>query len=394
MRVAFSLIGGKGWTGGSHYLKNLLIALREASGGSVEPLLFTGTDRMDEVDQIRPFVSEVITDSRFAESTFPSFMRQVVRKLTDNDHAVKWLFRRWKVDVVFHAGLFGKRFEFPCVNWIADFQHLRLPDMFTHKERAFRDMLFEKIISQSRRLVLSSEAAHHDFRTFFPGSTVLVDTLRFVARVPEDAYSLHPWNTVREYGVPEKFIFLPNQFWKHKNHMAVIRAVRLLRDNGRDIFVVCSGNEQDHRYPGYADLLKAEAKELGIQDHISFLGLIPMDHVYLFMRQAAAVLNPSFFEGWSTTVEETKSLGKRIIVSDISVHREQDPEGGLYFDPASPEDLADKLSTVWDETLPGPDRAMEERARAMMKERWAAFGRTFLNILTKTAHTGPQQTFH
>ena len=383
MRVAFSLIGGKGWTGGSHYLNNLLIALREASGGSVEPLLFTGTDRLDEVGKIRPFVSEVIPDSSFTESTFPSFMRQVVRKLTDNDHAAKWLFRRWKVDVVFHAGLFGKRFEFPCVNWIADFQHLRLPDMFSQKERNFRDMLFEKYISQSRRLVLSSEAAHHDFRTFFPGSALPVDILRFVAQIPENIYQQRPWDIVKKYEVPEKFFYLPNQFWKHKNHRVVIEALKILRGKSRSVFMVCTGNEQDHRNPGYLDLLKTEVSMHGLQNHVAFLGLIPAEHVYHFMRQSVSVLNPSFFEGWSTTVEETKSLGKKIILSDIPVHREQAPSGGVYFDPNFAENLAELMLRIWEETLPGPDVDMEDRAHALIKRRMRSFGEAFIDILRK-----------
>ncbi len=41
------------------------------------------------------------------------------------------------------------------------------------------------------------------------------------------------------------------------------------------------------------------------------------------LRGAAAVLQPSRFEGWSTIIEDAKSLGKPIVASDIAVHREQ-----------------------------------------------------------------------
>jgi glycosyltransferase involved in cell wall biosynthesis len=74
----------------------------------------------------------------------------------------------------------------------------------------------------------------------------------------------------------------------------------------------------------YVDgLLKfIEDKDLGRNNRI--LGLINYVDVLFLMRSCVAVLNPSRFEGWSSTVEEAKSMGKRLILSSIPVHREQD----------------------------------------------------------------------
>ena len=44
MRVAFTLIGGTGWTGGVNYLENLLSAVAEQPDCKVESVLFAGTD--------------------------------------------------------------------------------------------------------------------------------------------------------------------------------------------------------------------------------------------------------------------------------------------------------------------------------------------------------------
>ena len=56
-------------------------------------------------------------------------------------------------------------------------------------------------------------------------------------------------------------------------------------------------------------------------------------HLFQIMRRSLAVLQPSLFEGWSTTLEEARSIGKRTIVSDIAVHREQDLHTAMYFRP-------------------------------------------------------------
>ena len=77
-----------------------------------------------------------------------------------------------------------------------------------------------------------------------------------------------------------------------------------------------------------------------------YLGMIPLDHVYALLRMSTALINPSSFEGWSTTVEEAKSFGVPMILSDIDVHREQTGGTARYFGIDDPDSLADHLSDV------------------------------------------------
>jgi glycosyltransferase involved in cell wall biosynthesis len=271
----------------------------------------------------------------------------------------------------------------PCVNWIADFQHLHMPEMFSWRERKLRDKNFRALALMSKRLVFSSESAKKDFESFMPDYQGRVDVMRFVVRVPEDVYDGRPLDKLRQYDVPEKFFHLPNQFWKHKNHLVVIRALKLLKELKSEIFVVCTGNISDYRDPGYFNFLKKEIYTSGIGEQIAFLGLVPLDHLYAFMRQSVAILNPSFFEGWSTTVEEAKSLGKKVLLSDIAVHHEQDPTEGTYFNPTNPDDLAEKMLKVWEETQAGPDFQMETKARLLLQTKVRSFAETFVNIMKK-----------
>jgi glycosyltransferase involved in cell wall biosynthesis len=63
------------------------------------------------------------------------------------------------------------------------------------------------------------------------------------------------------------------------------------------------------------------------------------------MRASSALLNPSLFEGWSTTVEEARALGVPLILSDLSVHREQAGNDACFFDRSSAASLAEALAT-------------------------------------------------
>lgn len=64
------------------------------------------------------------------------------------------------------------------------------------------------------------------------------------------------------------------------------------------------------------------------------LGVVTYEEVFSLIKFSKAVINPSLFEGWSSTVEECKSVGKNMILSDLSVHKEQYPTE-TFFDKSS-----------------------------------------------------------
>jgi len=52
------------------------------------------------------------------------------------------------------------------------------------------------------------------------------------------------------------------------------------------------------------------------------------------------------------------------------------------------QDLSEKMAQVWSEGMPGPDRDLEERARASLAERMRCFGRAFAGVAAETAARG------
>jgi glycosyltransferase involved in cell wall biosynthesis len=92
--------------------------------------------------------------------------------------------------------------------------------------------------------------------------------------------------------------------------------------------------------------------------------MIPRQDLSGLMRLSAATVNPSLFEGWSTTVEESKGLGVPLLLSDIPVHREQAGDRARYFDPHSPESIAATLRDAWAALDAGPRPDAEAAALA------------------------------
>ena len=120
-------------------------------------------------------------------------------------------------------------------------------------------------------------------------------------------------------------------------------------------------------------------QEAGLERSFVLLGLIPHDHVLALMRASAALINPSKFEGWSTTVEEAKATGTPMILSSLAVHREQAEDKALYFDKDSPEQLARILETF--EPLTAPERLqLEQESRIASAEAVRRYAQQFSEL--------------
>jgi hypothetical protein len=94
-----------------------------------------------------------------------------------------------------------------------------------------------------------------------------------------------------------------------------------------------------------------------------------------------AVINPSLFEGWSSTVEECKSIGKNMILSDIPIHKEQNPPDSLYFEPNNAEALSKLLQDVWLSDIATPNLKLEQQASNILEKRTLDFANTYKNIV-------------
>jgi len=394
MRIAFTEMPGTKWIAGIHYLKNLWLALRAVKG---EPstelvLIVSPTAKPESYDTLKPHLDQVLfwpvrppeSDFRWRQSL--RLQRSLGVWLGPGDSLASFL-RRHRVDCLFTSTQFGPRFSVPLLSWIFDFQHLHLPEMFSPEEIRSRTAGYSAIATHADRVILSSQDALHDFKHFAPSAVHKARVLSFVAQVPVDAYASNPAWVCDYYHLPRRFIYLPNQFWKHKNHTVVLEALAIAMAEHPEIAVICTGSTTDHRNPNYLSELLPAISERDLREHFILLGLVPHSHVFPLLRQSLAMLQPSLFEGWSTTVEEAKSLGKRVILSDIATHREQDPPGAVFFDPHDPRALAACMVAAFENLDPGPDHELEGIAQEQLPARTEAFGRTFMEIALEVACT-------
>jgi glycosyltransferase involved in cell wall biosynthesis len=167
----------------------------------------------------------------------------------------------------------------------------------------------------------------------------------------------------KRYQLPPKYVFYPAQFWEHKNHVRLIRAIAEVRRDLPDVCLVLVGSRNN----GYA-AAHCEVKRLGIERHIRFAGYVPECDMAEFYRRARALVLPTLFGPTNIPPLEGFALGCPVAASGIYGMPEQIGDAGLLFDPHSVESMVSKIRQLW------VDDDLCEKLRARGKARAAAWG--------------------
>ena len=330
MKIALNLEAAS-WLGGTYYLRNLALALR-AHAPSVE------------------IVTVGAPSPAFAD-------------LAANEPAVPP-----NADVVFPN--WGLRRSVPAaeIHWIPDLQHRALPGNFGLVDRLRRDRGYRRLAARARLVVVSSEVARAEAARAYPRWASKLRVVHFASSSQPEGED--PGPVLARLGLPERFLLLPNQFWAHKNHRTAFAAVPEL-----ELPLVCTGETADPRRPEYFRELESSLAATGLAERVRILGVLERSDYLALVRAAPALVQPSLFEGWSSTVEDAKAYGRPIALSDIPVHREQAPPLAQYFEALDPHDLA-RAAAAAAATLP----LAPEEARRRQAERSARYAERFLEV--------------
>lgn len=321
-RVGFLFSYNENWIAGTYYLLNIINALNTLED-TVKPIIVIITKDTANLKLVKK------------ETNYP-YLKVFIhpQKLSKLQRGINML------GSLFGQIIFSKNKKIPVdflypdytnklisknlkkVTWIPDFQERFLPAFFSDTEIVSRKKWQTNIAKNNDIVVFSSENAKNHFTTFYKDSRVKKIVLHFAVTLP-DFSKLDTKQIISKHHLPKSYFFAPNQFWAHKNHITILKAVKILKEKGIEVFVAFSGKDHDYRNKDYVASLKKFIIENNIEKNISFLGFLDRKEQLLILKNSIAVIQPSLFEGWSTVVEDSKALNKHIILSDLEVHKEQ-----------------------------------------------------------------------
>lgn len=329
--IGILLLGDTNWVGGLYYVLNIIRSLNSLKDEEKPQLVvFYGNEtakaHLDQLDY--PYLQKVAYQGKLVSK----YWNRSKSLVSGNDSGTAKLCEKYNLTALYPYNYpFSVPTKTKIIAWFPDFQHKKLPHFFGEKELEQRDKYLQEIQDKIPYLVLSSKDAASHYQTYYPQSKIQVEVLPFVSSIDEG--ELPPIEKVmRKHALSGSYFMVANQFWEHKNHWVVLKALKKLKDNGHEPLFVFTGKEDDHRNPNYFNDLKHYVKENGLQKNVRFLGFIDRSDQLCLLKHARSVVQPSKFEGWGTVVEDAKTLNQQVIASNIPVHHEQLGKNAYYFD--------------------------------------------------------------
>lgn len=143
---------------------------------------------------------------------------------------------------------------------------------------------------------------------------------------------------------PDKYVFYPAQFWRHKNHLNLLKAVNLLKEDIPDIHLILVGSEKNA-----LNLVGKYIKDNKLESIVTIYHFVTMERLVYLYRHATAMVMPSYFGPTNIPPLEAMTLGCPVAVSNNYAMGEQVGDAGLLFNPDSPEEIADCIRKLWND---------------------------------------------
>lgn len=348
MKLALLFNFNPKWTGGIIYLVNISRILKFLDPADQPELLVFFPEHL------KKYVDEIDYEHvQKIEWNFPPIHTGFAKSILKRENVfISELSKIYKPDVIFPMHNYPvKSKSYPAeLCWYADLQHKYYPEFFTKMKRMERDLRIRYILKNAKHVVVSSHDVKNDFYKFYQvPNTIKFHVYHFVS-IMEGLPDIPIGELLEKYKLPANYFMVSNQFHKHKNHKVIFEAIAKLKSRGVNVHVAITGRFPSEPNSPYLHELHDLINNHNLHENIALLGLIPRGDQLLLMKYAQAILQPSLFEGWSTVIEDARSLQVPVIAADLRVNMEQLEEKGHYF---SPHD-ADKLALLM-ENMPARD---------------------------------------
>ena len=277
-----------------------------------------------------------------------------------------------KCDVLFPTNDLPVKFDksIHAISWIPDFQHKILKNNFSFLHRFLREVKFKLILKNSKKTILSSQDSKNTLLKFYKTSLSKIQIVPFVSIIDKSDFNT---SILADFKLIEgQYFLVSNQFHAHKNFEVVLKAFSKLPKNTKLKLVITGGKSEKNA--NYFNRIQQLSKSLKLEDRIVFTGFISREDVLSLMYYSLSLIQPSFFEGWNTAIEDCKSLGVNVIASNIDVHKEQLGVYGALFDPKNPNDLLDKMLIA---------KKIENNQLDDLKVRYSNFSKLFLDAISQ-----------
>jgi glycosyltransferase involved in cell wall biosynthesis len=197
-----------------------------------------------------------------------------------------------------------------------------------------REYLFKTILPLSFRIITESKDLKIKIIKLYKlESNCIISIPNLSSSLLYKKKKLKTESLITKYNIPEKFYFYPAQFWEHKNHLVILKAIKNFKLKKKDINFVFCGTDK-----GYLANIQNKINEYGIEKNIRILNYVNDFELFELYTLCEAMVMPSYFGPTNIPPVEAWSLKVPVLYS--SLNRSHGKNACLYFNADSSTQLS------------------------------------------------------
>jgi glycosyltransferase involved in cell wall biosynthesis len=258
-----------------------------------------------------------------------------------------------KIELMYYPGPYGYSLtlDLPYILTVWDLQHRvhpEFPEVSCNGEWKGRENLYQEAIGKAFAIIVDEEAGKEDVIRFYNARGEKVFVLPFIPPKMNRTGYTNFKSLQDKYKIHSDYIFYPAQFWPHKNHVAILKAVRILKEEYNIVIsAVFAGSDK-----GNLSYIKKLTDDFGLKKQVFFLGFVPDEDIPALYKDALALVMPTYFGPSNIPIYEAFAYRCPVITSDIRGIREQVGDAGILVDPSDFQALGEAILKLYrDRTL-------------------------------------------
>ncbi len=291
---------------------------------------------------------------RFRE-TSSTLVYRLMNFFTKRSNFEKFLERK-EVDLIYFLSHSDYASYVHSVNYIITLFDLchrenpEFPEVRINRTFEVRETYFQKNLSRAIAVLVDSDLgkknAIYRYRLddnrvhIFPiGAAPSIDSKKFQV---DNKLKHQNIDIKKKYDLKSDYIFYPAQFWAHKNHIYILKALNILKiKSSITLGAIFSGS--DH---GNLSYIKDMTKKLNLEAQVRFTGFVPNEEINYLYLQSLALVMPTYFGPTNIPPLEAFKLNVPVLYSDLPGLRDQVNDAALLLDLDDPKSLVLNLEKL------------------------------------------------
>lgn len=291
----------------------------------------------------------IISDIRNVVSEYSEMGIDIifVKYRQDDDSLIsmeEFLIRK-RIDLVYFLTPSNKAkdlINIPYVMTVWDLCHRdfnEFPEIRNNFEFERREEIYTTLLKKAIKVTTDSELGKKNICFRYGIDESRVQILKFL---PRTMYKNIYINIKEKYNISNKYIYYPAQFWAHKNHIYILKALKLLKEKYQlTVDAIFTGTDY-----GNLEYILNKAQEFGINEQIHYLGFVEDEEIHNLYEQSIALVMPTYFGPTNIPPLEAFALNVPVCYSNLEGLKEQVGDAAFLMNLKDPNNLAEHLLTI------------------------------------------------